>query len=78
MAEIEQFLSSLSDEGVTGQVKKLMHTEESRGYLRMGLEAGVRLDLMIENYYRKGKDGRLTIDPEMGRQMIELFSQAPK
>ncbi|HKS16656.1 MAG TPA: hypothetical protein VJU16_05035 [Planctomycetota bacterium] len=63
---------------MTGQVKKLMQTEESRGYLRMGLEAGVRLDLMIENYYRQGKDGKLTIDPGMGRQMIELFSHDPK
>lgn len=63
---------------MTGQVKKFMQTEESRRYLRMALEQGLRLDLIIENYYERSKDGKLAINPEMGTQMIELFGQAPK
>jgi hypothetical protein len=66
-------VSSLSDEGVTGRMKKMLQSEEMRTGMIGYIKNGVSLDYLVENYYDRSKDGKITIKPELAVQMQDMF-----
>jgi hypothetical protein len=71
--EFEKFVGSLSDDGVTGRMKKVMQSEEVRKGMLEVLQKGVRLDLMIEASYDRSADGKLTMKPEVAEIMKDML-----
>jgi hypothetical protein len=71
--EFEAFLSSLSDEGVTGRMKKVMQSKEVREGMLGMLQKGARLDLMIESGYDRSADGKLVMKPEVAEIMQDML-----
>ncbi|MEK7468060.1 MAG: hypothetical protein AAB074_11645 [Planctomycetota bacterium] len=68
-------MGSLSDEGVTGRFKKFLQTDEMRPAMVQALQKGVRMDLAVENYYERTKDGKFVMKAEMAEVMGEMFPE---
>ncbi len=54
-------------------MKKMLQSEEMRTGMIGYIKDGVSLDYLVETYYDRSKDGKITIKPELAVQMQDMF-----